>query len=266
MSKKISGGYILLAKKMVGSEIMDKPPLYLKLWVWMLTQANFRPEKGLERGQFRTSIKEMQEAMTHYVGARKVVPTKRQIRDIYTYLSKVTPKGTRAVTSKVTGGLLVTISNYDEYQDPKNYESHTESHTERPPKGTSIHYRKKENEEMNKDSCPEPEKSDSEPDDEIFLEIPLIKRDGSHPVTLSKLEDWQNDFPGVDVRQQLRNIRQWNIANTSRRKTKAGIEKHIVGWLSREQDRARKPLNGTRQTRSEKNLQACQSFIDGAPE
>ena len=262
MSDKIPGGYILAAKKMLESEVMDKPPLFMKLWIWMLMQAKFRPEEGLKRGQFKTSIKDMQAAMAHFVGYRKETPTAKQIRAIYESLTK----GHMIGTTKVTGGMIITILNYDKYQDPKNYEGHNERDYEREVEGTSIHYRKNMKEERIKDSCPEPEKSDSEPNPEIFLEMPLIKRDGSHPVTLSKIEDWQNDFPGIDVRQQLRNIRQWNIANTSRRKTKVGIEKHIVGWLSREQDRARKPLNGNRQTRSEKNLQACQSFIDGAPE
>jgi hypothetical protein len=135
---KIPGGYILLAKKMIESEIMDKPPLYLKLWVWMLTQAKFRPEKGLERGQFKTSIKEMQAAMAHHVGARKVVPTVKQIRSIYESLSK----GNAVGISKGTGGMIVTVLKYEEYQDPKNYERHSEGHAEKSPKGTPSLYRK----------------------------------------------------------------------------------------------------------------------------
>ena len=33
-------------------------------------------------------------------------------------------------TTKATRGLIITILNYDYYQDPKNYESHNESHNE----------------------------------------------------------------------------------------------------------------------------------------
>ncbi len=39
VSPKIEGGYILLARKITLSDIMAKPPLYMKLWVWMLESA-----------------------------------------------------------------------------------------------------------------------------------------------------------------------------------------------------------------------------------
>jgi hypothetical protein len=41
----------------------------------------------------------------------------------------------------------------------------------------------------------------------------------------------------VDVRQKLREIRQWNIDNPTNRKTKSGICKHISVWLSGEQNK-----------------------------
>ena len=73
--EKIDGGYILLARQILNSKIMDKPPMFLKLWVWMLERAHHKNgHKGLKRGQFLTSVKEMQDAMTHRVGARIVRP------------------------------------------------------------------------------------------------------------------------------------------------------------------------------------------------
>jgi hypothetical protein len=100
---------------------------------------------------------------------------------------------------------------------------------------------------------------------ESVLEISLIPMDGMYPVTQSQIDFWQTDFPGIDVLQTLRTIRQWNLANPSRRKTRRGIEKHIVGWLAKEQNRAgsSRPKNH-RTTRSEQNMQACQNFINGA--
>ena len=62
------GGYIIIARKLLDSGLMDMPPLYLKLWVWMLAQTNWRDRDKLKRGQFVTSIAKMQEAMSHYVG------------------------------------------------------------------------------------------------------------------------------------------------------------------------------------------------------
>lgn len=65
--------------------------------------------------------------------------------------------------------------------------------------------------------------------------IPLI--DGSDfEVFASKAEEWRMAYPAVDVAQKLQAIRQWCIANPSRRKTRRGAESFIVTWLSKEQD------------------------------
>jgi uncharacterized protein YneF (UPF0154 family) len=64
MSNKIEGGYILIARKIFESELMQKPPLYLKLWVWMLGRAMWKDGAKLKRGQFVTTIADMQEAMS----------------------------------------------------------------------------------------------------------------------------------------------------------------------------------------------------------
>ena len=136
------GGYILLARQMLESEIMNKPPLYFKLWAWMLLRAKFKPQKGLSRGQFKTSIKEMQEAMSYQVGYRKEAPSAKQIRGVYESLTK----GSMIGTTKGTGGMIITILNYDKYQDPKTYEGHNEGAHEGKVEGTpyNIEERKKE--------------------------------------------------------------------------------------------------------------------------
>ena len=74
-SEKIQGGCILLARKILKSGIMEKPPLYLKIWVWMLMQASFKKHGNLKRGQFFTSYQRMCNAMAYKVGYRTVKPT-----------------------------------------------------------------------------------------------------------------------------------------------------------------------------------------------
>ena len=138
------GGYILLARQMLESEIMNKPPLYFKLWAWMLLKAKFKHQKGLARGQFKTSIKEMQEAMSYQVGYRKEAPSAKQIRGVYESLTK----GSMIGTMKGTDGLIITILNYDKYQDPKTYEGHNEGVHEGKVEGTPYN-NKKEKKEIN---------------------------------------------------------------------------------------------------------------------
>jgi hypothetical protein len=145
----IKGGYILQPRKITDSEIFKKPPLYLKVWIYLLTRAQHSSYKELNRGQLYTSIPEIQEACSHYIGCRKEKPTKDQIFNILEWMrgenstvtkatSKATSKATMITTMKATHGILVTIDNYSVYQDSKNYESNDESNNESNDEGVSI--------------------------------------------------------------------------------------------------------------------------------
>lgn len=125
-------GFILLARKMIDSDIFSKPPLYLKVWIYILSRAYHTESGGIKKGQFKTSIKEIQEACTFYVGYRKEVPTKKQIFSILEYLRNPyegTTKGTMIATTKVTQGILISVLNYSIYQDFKYYEGNNEKPT-----------------------------------------------------------------------------------------------------------------------------------------
>lgn len=70
----------------------------------------------------------------------------------------------------------------------------------------------------------------------IFIEIPL--NDGSgYPILESDLVEFAVLYPQVDVPQTLREIRGWNLANPTKRKTRAGALRHVNAWLAKEQNR-----------------------------
>ena len=75
----IPGGYTLLSRRILESAIWSKPPLYLKVWIYLLSRAQHTDYKGLKRGQLWTSIPELQDAMSYKVGFRTEKPTKKQI-------------------------------------------------------------------------------------------------------------------------------------------------------------------------------------------
>lgn len=139
MSKPlIPGGYILLSRKIVESEIWNKPSLYVKVWIYLLSKAQHQDYKKLKRGQLWTSIPEIQEACSHYVGYRKETPTKDQIFRIIDWLRKshegdttTTTHAPMITTTKATQGLLLNIVNYDLYQTSKNYERNNETSDEK---------------------------------------------------------------------------------------------------------------------------------------
>lgn len=79
---------------------------------------------------------------------------------------------------------------------------------------------------------------------EIFITIPLNDK-SEYPVYASMIEEWKNLYPKVDIEQQLRAIRGWNISNPARRKTKRGILAHINSWLSDKQNQGGNNGNGS---------------------
>ena len=117
----IQGGYILLARKVLDSELMDKPPHFLKLWLWLLSKAFWKDGYELKRGQLLTSIGEMQDVGRYKKGNQMVGRlTQDQVRAAYGYFSKANMISIANPTKKI----LITITNFDSYQNPSNYETH----------------------------------------------------------------------------------------------------------------------------------------------
>jgi len=110
----------------------------------------------------------------------------------------------------------------------------------------------------------EPEKNASEPmlkNDDVFIEIPLVgKKDETHPVTKNDIAEYEQLYPAVDVRQELRNMKGWCDANPTRRKTKRGVRSFINTWLSKAQDRGGRKTTGSKLT--DGNIAAAQSFLN----
>lgn len=100
--------------------------------------------------------------------------------------------------------------------------------------------------EISKDiSCAEPE-TDSTPS-----VIELILNDKTfYSVYQSDIDEWSECFPGVNVMQQLKNMRAWLDSNPTRRKTKRGVRKFITGWLMRENDRGARNCEASKETES----------------
>ena len=51
--------------------------------------------------------------------------------------------------------------------------------------------------------------------------------------------EYEQLYPGIDVRQELRNIKGWCAANPRNRKTRSGAKRFLNSWLSRTQNSAR---------------------------
>lgn len=86
-----------------------------------------------------------------------------------------------------------------------------------------------------KDVCPEPETAPAPPAGKFIL------NDGTYfEITENDVAKYQQLYPGIDVRQQLRNIEGWCDANPTRRKTRNGARRFLNNWLSAEQNKGTK--------------------------
>ena len=72
---------------------------------------------------------------------------------------------------------------------------------------------------------------------QVLETIPLIG-EAIAEVCQTHLEELERLYPGVDPLPTLREIRGWNLANPTRRKTSRGIASHINAWFQRDQNRS----------------------------
>ncbi len=87
------------------------------------------------------------------------------------------------------------------------------------------------------------------------IQIPL--NDGSfYKVQLEKIKEWKEAFPAVDIEVQLRGMAAWCNANPKKRKTRRGIQRFIVNWLSSEQDKAGRYYVGNKKETSTQNRES----------
>lgn len=138
-------GYIKLSRRLLSSDIWFKPPIYIKVWIYLLCQASHQDYGTLRRGQLVTSIPKIQEALSYPAGFITKQPTYKEIRQVLDYMRGKQPiksmhgngwgkwqsswQGTSQGTSdpmiiaeKIKDGMLVTIMKYSQYQEDANGE------------------------------------------------------------------------------------------------------------------------------------------------
>ncbi|MFC1739145.1 hypothetical protein ACFL1G_08865 [Planctomycetota bacterium] len=124
---RIPKGYYIKARVIDDSEIAHAPPHVREIWDYLLRIANHTAKQcrgtTIRRGQVLTSYKVIQEALHWMVGWRKESYSKSQCETAVNWLKK----RVMIRTQKTTRGLIITINNYEFYQNPANYEAYTET-------------------------------------------------------------------------------------------------------------------------------------------
>lgn len=157
MTARIPGGYILLSRRVLDSSIWNQPPIYFKVWVYILMKATHKEGDAgrLGRGQCLIRYDEIQDAASYLIGYRKKRPTKAHIAKILRSFRE----GNMIETTKTTRGLVVTICNYATYQDAKLYDGNDEGNakaTRRQQSGSTIDKKGRMEEGQEKEKTPKP--------------------------------------------------------------------------------------------------------------
>ena len=76
----------------------------------------------------------------------------------------------------------------------------------------------------------------SENEKRIVISLPL-NDNTDYDINQSTVNEYTKLYLAVDIEQELRKMKGWLKANASKRKTRRGVPRFIVNWLSREQDR-----------------------------
>jgi len=121
----INGGYYIKARKIQESDIAFAPPHVREIWDWLIKEVNHIDSCKIKRGQTMRSLRDIQEGLRWYVGYRKEVYSKSKCEMATKWLTK---RG-MITTTKTTRGMIITVCNYEFYQDPKNYETNNETNT-----------------------------------------------------------------------------------------------------------------------------------------
>jgi len=84
----------------------------------------------------------------------------------------------------------------------------------------------------NEDSAPS-NKNCSEPP---VITLPLVDK-SEYGITEADVAEWSKTFPGLDILQRVRVMREWLISNPTRQKTSRGIRRFVTSWLDRDQNK-----------------------------
>lgn len=190
--ENINGGYIILARRLIESEIWRKPPAYLKIWIYILYQVNFKNTKNFPRGTGFFNFRQEQ------------IPgvTLNQVYEFLRWAKTLNPTDltTQITTQKTTRGVVLKVNNYNYYQDIENYiPQHRNQHKNQQTTNTITGKKERKREIINNLSLSESEilknyllsRKRKEPIYDIDAYIALIVKNGSLQTKLEKALKWQ---------------------------------------------------------------------------
>lgn len=220
------GGHIKIDRKILEWEWYSDINT-CRLFIHLLLKANWKD------GRFQGTEVPRGSLVTSYSSLAK--QTGLSVQNVRTAIKHLILTG--EITSKQQAKFtVITVKNYDKYQlDNRVTNNHlTENQQASNKLLTTIEEGKKVRREESNNNIP------SAPDDKSPCAGSFLLNDGtSYEITENDVENFQQLYPGINVRQEIRNITGWCLSNPKNRKTRSGAKRFLNGWLSRSQNSAR---------------------------
>lgn len=135
--KQIPGGNFKIARKIYDSRLWLKPPLFLRVWIFILGKANHsdNEKNGIvyKRGELITTYDQIIKGVSYIENKKRIFPTIKQIRVILAWLESekmilvnplqaLLPTGADPTAhTRAYLGIRIVVINYDTYQRDHNY-------------------------------------------------------------------------------------------------------------------------------------------------
>lgn len=234
-------GYIKLYRKIVDWEWYTDMPT-CKLWFHLLILANHEDNKWrgqiIKRGSCVTSYQSLS------------IQTGLTIQQIRTSLRKLesTNDITKISSKKNT---VIIVTNYESYQcqqfdntqDSIQTTDNQQSINIQDNTQDSSQVTTNKNDKNNKNILVQSDNIATEP---VFIEL-ILNDKSLYPIYENNIDEWEELYPSVDIRQELRNMKGWLISNPAKRKTKKGILRFINTWLAKQQDSGKRNNNSKKE-------------------
>lgn len=246
-----------MARRVNESWVAGSPPVVREVWHYLIRNANhsktLRNGHTLDRGQLFRRTEDIRDALSWHVGYRLTKYSRKSIEGAM----KVLAKERMIVITKEPRGTLITVCNYDRYQDPKNYEGTSEGTCEGGDEGQAkvelgkvggvsinkngMNVMNDENEmngtlfgEPSKDDSPIPsvskQKKFADPNSPFSIFIAETWKDIKDPVEW-EIEICKNYPKEFDYLAQAKLARMWEVGNPL--KAKKDHKRFFTNWLSR---------------------------------
>lgn len=264
---QISGGFVILARALLESDLWREGPDALRVFIYLLMEARYSrtpsrfPGFTVKRGEVLTSLASIAEDCEYI---HRGHPVRWSRTKVHRLLGKL-KQSDRITIKRDTYGTHVSIINYDIYQNPKRYQPNSSETVMKRVRNTSVTQVETSEEGCNagkegkETACGEESgaafaaPATVPAGDEIAsLEPPTDNRNGvalvfpviggeqkEWALTDAKLAEYVDSFPNLSVPAELRAARQYYRDNPKRRKSPGGMPACLTAWLTRSSDSTR---------------------------